>query len=150
MLGESVSDPDMMEAAGITEIAGMGLLPVKTVFYGDKIQTQTSGIIEGAEGILSGINGINFTGYEIHMGRGGKTPPVLSSGNVYGSYIHGLFDAPGVADALLRSLCEIKGVDFSSLGSFDVSEYKERQYDLLAEGVRNALDMDLIYRTIGI
>ncbi|MBR6258963.1 MAG: cobyric acid synthase CobQ, partial [Oscillospiraceae bacterium] len=92
----------------------------------------------------------DFTGYEIHMGRGEKTSPVLSSGNVYGSYIHGLFDAKGVADAVLRCICKAKGVEFSSLGSFDVSEYKERQYDLLARGVRDALDMELIYRTIGI
>ncbi len=149
MLGKRISDPDQVEAAGVTELSGMGLLDFETVFEGNKVQTQTSGIFEGVEGLLSGLNGLRYEGYEIHMGRSGeKTRPVNGGGSVYGSYIHGIFDAPGVADAVLRALCGRKGVDFAALGTFDALQYKERQYDLLADAVRGGLDMDYIYKIV--
>ena len=149
MLGKRISDPDQVEAAGVTELSGMGLLDFETVFEGNKVQTQTSGIFEGVEGLFSGLNGLRYEGYEIHMGRSGeKTRPVNGGGSVYGSYIHGIFDAPGVADAVLRALCGRKGVDFAALGTFDALQYKERQYDLLADAVRGGLDMDYIYKIV--
>ena len=64
------------------------------------------------------------------------------------SYIHGLFDAPGVCEAILRTACEKKGIRFETLGSFDAGQYRQRQYDLLADGVRGGLDMETIYRII--
>ncbi|MBR4702252.1 MAG: cobyric acid synthase [Oscillospiraceae bacterium] len=149
MLGRSVSDPEGVEAADLKEIQGLGLLDIDTVFYGEKVQTQTKGVFSGVEGIFSGLNGLEYEGYEIHMGRGGeKAPVVLSRGSVYGSYVHGIFDAPGVSDAILRAVCERKGVSFEALGSFDAREYKERQYDLLADAVRQGLDMDFVYRVL--
>ena len=149
MLGRSVSDPEGVEAASLREIQGLGLLDIDTVFYGEKVQTQTRGVFSGVEGIFSGLNGLGYEGYEIHMGRGGeKAPVVLSRGSVYGSYVHGIFDAPGVSDAILRALCARKGVAFEALGSFDARAYKERQYDLLADGVRQGLDMDFVYRVL--
>ncbi len=69
MLGQSVSDPGGVEAAGVTQIRGMGLLPMDTVFHGEKVQTQTKGVFSGVAGLLSGLNGLSYTGYEIHMGR---------------------------------------------------------------------------------
>ena len=149
MLGTSISDPDQVEAAGVTEIAGMDLLPMDTVFHGEKVQTQTSGIFAGIEGMLSGLNGISYEGYEIHMGRSQEAlTPVTGSGNVYGSYIHGIFDAPGVADTVLKALCQQKGVDFDALGTFDVRAYKEQQYDKLATAIREGLDMELVYKIL--
>ena len=74
------------------------------------------------------------------MGRSGDRPPLEGRGRIYGTYIHGIFDAPGVAGAVL--------VDFAGLGRFDPAAYKERQYDLLADAVRGGLDMDLVYRVI--
>ena len=73
---------------------------------------------------------------------------LVSAGNVYGTYVHGIFDAPGVGEAVLRVLCGKRGVRFDDLGTFDVSEYKERQYDLLADAVREGLDMDFVYRVL--
>ena len=100
-------------------------------------------------GSLAGLEGLRYQGYEIHMGRGGEgLPPLVSRGNVYGSYIHGIFDAPGIADAVVKALCIRKGIDFTQVGTFDLAEYKERQYDLLADAVRAGLDMDLIYRVL--
>lgn len=149
MLGRSVRDPDQVEAAGVTELSGLGVLDMDTVFLGEKVQTQTAGVFHGVGGMLSGLNGMSYTGYEIHMGRSQeKLPPLQGKGNVYGTYIHGIFDAPGVSDEMLRALCAQKGLDFAALGTFDPREYKERQYDLLADAVRGGLDMELVYRVI--
>ena len=98
---------------------------------------------------MSALSGMTYEGYEIHMGRSDRElPPLLGQGNVYGSYIHGIFDAPGIADGILKALCEKKGVDFAALKQFNGKEYKERQYDLLADAVRQGLDMDYIYRIL--
>lgn len=149
MLGRHISDPEQVEAAGVTEIDGMGLLPLETVFQGEKVQTQTNGVFSGVAGLLSELNGKRYAGYEIHMGRSEEARGALISlGNVYGSYVHGIFDEQEVADTILKALCTKKGVFFESLGSFDAKAYKERQYDLLADAVRAGLDMPLIYRIL--
>ena len=149
MLGRSIADPEGAEAAAGTEEAGLGLLPVDTVFRGEKVQTQSRGRFARVDGLFSGLTGMAYEGYEIHMGRGEEDLPVLqSAGNVYGTYLHGVFDAPGAADAVLEALCRKKGVDFARLGAFDAAAYRERQYDLLADAVREHLDMELIYRAM--
>ena len=149
MLGQSVSDPGGVEAAGVTQIRGMGLLPMDTVFHGEKVQRQTAGTFSGVQGLLSGLNGLGYEGYEIHMGRSQQQMPALTGGrNVYGSYVHGIFDAPGIADTILRALCARKGVSFDALATFDAYGYKERQYDLLADVVRGGLDMSFVYRVL--
>ena len=149
MLGRCISDPGQVEAAGVAEIDGMGLLPLETVFQGEKVQTQTSGVFSGVEGVLSELNGRRYAGYEIHMGRSEEARGALISvGNVYGSYVHGIFDEQEVADTILKALCAKKGVSFETLGTFDARACKERQYDLLADAVRAGLDMPLIYRIL--
>lgn len=149
MLGRSVHDPLQVEAAGTTEIAGLGLLPMDTVFEGEKVQTQTRGVFQDVPGMFASLNGLSYEGYEIHMGRSGRNlPPVMGNGNVYGSYVHGIFDAPGVADTILKSVCQQKGIDFEALGTFDMTAYKEIQYNKLADAVRSGLDMDYIYRIL--
>ena len=148
MLGRSVSDPEGAEAEKGTQVAGMGLLPVDTVFRGEKRQTQVSGTLNPVEGALSPLSGMAYQGYEIHMGRSGDAPAILGRGCVYGTYIHGIFDAPGVADAVLGALCRKKGLSPETLAAFDPAAYKERQYDLLAQAVRDNLDMELVHRIL--
>ena len=149
MLGRSVSDPEQVEAAGISEISGMRLLDMDTLFLGEKVQTQTEGIFENIPGLLACLNGLAYQGYELHMGRSrARRSAVTCMGNVYGSYIHGIFDAPGVAEAILGTLCRKKGLDPARLGSFDPKAYKEAQYDKLADAVRSGLDMELVYRVL--
>ena len=148
MLGRSISDPDGAEAEPGARVMGMGLLPTETVFQGEKRQTQVTGVLNTVDGILSPLSGMAYEGYEIHMGRSGDQPPLLGSGCVYGTYIHGIFDAPGIADAILGALCRRKGLSPDILTSFDPAAYKERQYDLLAQAVRENLDMDLVYRIL--
>ena len=149
MLGGSISDPRQVEAAGVSKIAGLGLLELDTVFEEEKVQTQTSGVLSQVKGLLSGLNGAAYAGYEIHMGRSGeKKAAVTGNGNVYGSYVHGLFDSPEITRGILKAVCRRKGIDFSALDTFDLTDYKERQYDLLADTLRGGLDMELVYRIL--
>ena len=146
MLGRSISDPYETEGGG--EIAGMGLLDIDTVFASTKTRTQTEGVFEDIGGIFSGLSGLRYRGYEIHMGQSSDSSAVIRNGNVYGSYIHGIFDENGIAEAIARALYEARGLEFSTDNVFDIHAYKESQYDKLAETVREALDMDLVYRIL--
>lgn len=149
MMGRSISDPHGAESAERENLTAMGLLDMVTVFHEEKVQTQTQGVFRGITGMLSALNGMSYTGYEIHMGRSQKElPPLAGGGHIYGSYIHGLFDAPGICDAILRAICSGKSLDFQSLGSFDMAAYRDHQYDLLADAVRRGMDMDLVYRIL--
>ncbi len=149
MLGKKISDPDQVEGALLKEISGIGFLDMETIFHGEKVQTQTNGVFSDVSGLFAPLNGLRYEGYEIHMGRSGQAlPPLFSNGNVYGSYIHGIFDAPGVADTILRVLCRKKGIAEQALNTFDLADYREQQYDKLADAVRKGLDMDLVYRIL--
>ncbi len=146
MLGTKISDPYSTEGGG--EIAGMGLLPAETVFAREKTRTQTEGVFRDLEGLYAPLNGLYYRGYEIHMGQSGFDAPVLQSGNVCGSYIHGLFDENGIAQVIVKALYEARGLVFDESAVFDVHAYREAQYDKLAASVREALDMDLIYKAL--
>ena len=149
MLGTSIRDPQGVEAAGVTEVKGMGLLPMDTVFQGEKVQQQTSGVFGEIPGVLHSLSGLSYTGYEIHMGRSQqKLAPLVSQGNVYGSYIHGIFDGEGIAQAVIRDLAAKKGIDLGKLDAFDPERYKQEQYDKLADAVRGGLDMEFIYKVL--
>ena len=149
MLGASVRDPLGVEAAGVTEIKGMGLLPMDTVFQGEKVQQQTSGVFGEIPGALHSLSGMGYTGYEIHMGRSRQQlAPLVNQGNVYGSYIHGIFDGAGIAQAIIGDLAARKGIDPGTLTVFDPERYKQEQYDKLADAVRGGLDMDFVYKVL--
>lgn len=143
MLGSIIRDPDGVESEH-KEISGMGLLDIATEFSGDKQQVQVSGAFSGIDGMLSCLNGISYRGYEIHMGRSTGAAAFTGAGNVYGTYIHGIFDADGVSDAVLRALCGMKGIEWSEKAT-DIREYREKEYDRLADTVRANLDMDAVY-----
>ena len=144
MLGQSLSDPEGVEGGG--SMRGMGLLPHSTVFAGEKTRTAEEGVLSDVTGIFAGLSGARYKGYEIHMGLSEADGNIINSGNVYGTYIHGIFDSEEIASAVIRALYEAKGLDSSKVKAFDMDEYKEKQYDILADGLRKALDMELIYR----
>lgn len=149
MLGRHIFDPDQVESSDVTDMDGLGLLEMDTVFRGEKIQRQTSGMFQGITGMLAGLNTLPYTGYEIHMGRSeAQLPALCGGGSVYGSYIHGIFDAPGISDTVLKAICARRSVDFAALETFDLSAHKQRQYDRLADAVRGGLDMELVYRIL--
>ncbi len=164
MLGETLEDPFGAEGGG--SMKGMGLLPIRTVFSTEKTRTQVRGILKGATGILEQLNHTEIEGYEIHMGEsvpiedsgflslienritGEKKKEGYSKGNVYGTYVHGIFDREEVVRALLNGLAEKKGIRLEEEGYKDYKTYKEEQYDLLAAGLREHLDMKEIYRIL--
>lgn len=67
MLGNEISDPDMVEEGG--KIRGMELLPIKTILKNEKKRCQIEGRIDDIDGSLSELSGCEFRGYEIHMGE---------------------------------------------------------------------------------
>lgn len=165
MLGMELSDPFNVESGGT--MAGMGLLPTKTVFEKEKVRTRVSGNFNEVSGILAELSYVEFEGYEIHMGQttydfneeelttidnvNGEDiikNDGLYKENIYGSYIHGIFDKEEVSKAIVESLCIHKGIDYSSISTVDIEKYKEEQYDKLAEGIRNSLDMKAIYEIL--
>ena len=153
MLGEMVEDPDGVEEGGC--MRGMELLKQRTVLLPEKKRCQTEGMIGSVPGILQKLSGRSFRGYEIHMGRTRQTgedgaqmaeQTVSTDGrNVYGSYVHGLFDEGDTAGALVQILAERKGISLETRGFEDYRVYKEKQYDRLADEMRSALHMEEIY-----
>ena len=146
MLGKTIADPFCAEGGGA--LAGLGLLPIETTFAKEKTQKQTAGVFAGIEGVFRALNGRTYRGYEIHMGQSKNAAPVVQNGCVYGSYIHGIFDADGVAEAIVRALCERRGVVPDETAVFDPDAYRQAQYDQLAKAVRASLDMELICKIL--
>ncbi|MBO7093749.1 MAG: cobyric acid synthase CobQ, partial [Spirochaetia bacterium] len=146
ILGKSISDPFGTEGGG--EISGMGLLDIETVFAQEKTRTQVEGSFSGITGMFATLDGKSYRGYEIHMGQSNIHGAVLQKGNVYGSYIHGLFDGAGIAKIIVEALYKKRNLTFDENAVFDPQAYREEQYDRLAESVRGALDMKLIYSIV--
>lgn len=159
MLGYEISDPDGVEEGG--GIRGMELLPVSTSLRREKKCCQTDGIINELPGLLDVITGCRFHGYEIHMGQTvlhkeghtvideGKTVVSGNNENVYGTYVHGLFDQGNIAMALIRALAGKKGVTMEDEEGYDYQTFRERQYDILADTLRAYLNMEEIYGMLG-
>ena len=143
MLGKRIADPAGTEGGG--EIRGMGLLDLETVFSSEKTRAQVEGRFPNVSGVFSALSGKSYRGYEIHMGQSGGSGPLWQNGNVYGSYIHGLFDENGIAEAVAEALFAARGLVFDKDAAFDAHAYRQAQYDKLAAAVRGALDMKLIY-----
>ena len=152
MLGQSISDPECAEHGG--EMRGMGLLPARTVFSRKKTQTQTTAVCAAP------FAGARIRGYQIHMGQtitdGAEPFCILEEGrtdgarrgNVFGTYLHGLFDTGLLTEALASWLCRRKGTAPESAAPMDYESFRESQLDLLAETVRESLDMQAIYRAV--
>ena len=168
MLGLTLEDPDGVEEGG--SMRGMELLPVHTVFEKAKTRTRVSGKTGTLHGPWQLLSGTAFEGYEIHMGETTYEPggtvfsaiaetvgtqhvdEAMSNGcqyqNAAGSYVHGLFDSVEMQKALLRLLCQKKGLPEEAVSWIDEKVYKEQQYDKLAEGLRENMDMAKIYQIL--
>ena len=157
MLGEIISDPTGVEQKG--EVRGLGLLPVTTVLTGQKRRCQIRGRFLVDRGNLQELHNIEYEGYEIHMGQ--TTPlenlPFFTENesgyykdNVYGTYIHGLFDRGDVLKALACILAKRKGISLDLTSVIDQMEWKNKEYDRLAATLRQYLQMDAIYQMMGI
>lgn len=157
MLGKEVSDPHKTENGGAA--LGLGLLDMKTVFYGEKTRTRVNGVIENAGDMFSRLNGMHFHGYEIHMGQTEQNSKVFSSlsngcsdggsrDNIWGTYVHGIFDNGALSAALVNALLAQKGMEECAC-CVNWSDYQERQLDKLANTARRSINMELIYQLIG-
>lgn len=156
MLGESVLDADEVESSRTKKVRGLGLLEGSTVFEPEKVQKQVQGKLGKLDGILSDLSGMEYTGYEIHMGRTDvrKEANGIVQGrrypNVYGTYIHGIFDAKGIAKTLAQAIANNKGVELNQATIESYQEYKETQYELLAKILKDSLNMEQIYCFLGL
>ena len=72
-----------------------------------------------------------------------------NKGNIYGTYIHGIFDTEDISKALIIGLCKEKGINYDAISAMDMKAYKDSQYDKLAQSMRENLDMQMIYDIIG-
>lgn len=144
-------------------VRGMGLLPMNTFFEAEKVRTRTEGKCGELTGIFKKLSGKKVSGYEIHMGRtewtGGGAFGLLDLkgkkdggclGNIIGTYLHGIFDEEEFRTAFVQLLCEKKGIPYHSGGEISYEEYQERQFDKLAEVLRESIDMKKVYGAMGI
>lgn len=151
MMGTEILDPDGMETEGAME--GMGLLPIRTELKQEKVWRQAHGAINRLEGVFSALSGLGYEGYEIHMGQsvteGGGSPegPFVTGSckNVYGTYVHGVFDKGAAAMALVKALAGRKGIALGHGDILDFKDYKEKQYEKLADILVEYLDMEQVY-----
>lgn len=160
MLGRKLHDPDHVESR-VPELAGLDLLDMEVTFAREKETAQASGVVD-ASGWLASSNGILVDGYEIHAGQnqfGEKALPWLrignrvdgvmnERGNVLGSYLHGLFDDGQLFAAIAAHIRKEKGIDTETQVPMTLDEYREREFDRIADIVRASVDMDAIYRIV--
>ena len=149
MMGLAVHDPGGLEGTpGTTN--GLGLLPVETTLKAPKTTTLSR----------FAWDGINGTGYEIHMGqtllKGGRSLLDVvernsravddadgceaEDGQALGTYMHGLFDTPALIARWLEAV-GIPGIDVPSTGGL---ASKMEQYALLAEHFCRHVDIERI------
>ena len=131
MLGELVGDPDGIEG-NIASLPGLGLLPIHTMMTSEKTTKQ----------VTFEFNGQECKGYEIHQGVSDTDEAILMTDHCIGTYIHGFLDNESVIEFLLKD--KVKGP--APIQSF--ADFKNEQYDKLADHVRQHVNMERIYQIL--
>lgn len=171
ILGRELHDP-MHTESEIECVKGLGLLNMVTVFEPEKITTQVQAEILGNGKLMAGLEGQKVTGYEIHMGRSkagnGVTPAfkiverstretevldgaVSEDGTVFGTYIHGIFDNDVFRRHVINLIRTDKGWGpLEEEEVLTVKEQHERDFNKLADVVRASMDIDKIYKIMGL
>lgn len=169
MLGEVIRDPQHTESQN-DEAAGLGLLGMETVFASEKLTSQVVAQCQDLHFMGQSISADNLQGYEIHMGhtaftreadkhpftvcqRRGKTcasqeGTANAAGNVFGTYIHGVFDNDVFRRSVLNAIRHSKGLE-ALANTRNVMAEKQQAYEHLADVVENALDMEKLYQIMG-
>ena len=156
MLGQTLADPEGTESGRPQTLRGLGLLPTQTTFAAEKRRTQSQATVTAEP-----FAGAHLTGYESHTGRttvqgapfctlADGTPEGCVQGQVFGTYLHGLFDTGELTEKLTAFLCSRKGLDTARADLLPMEQYRQQQYDKLADGVRAALDMPAGYAAMGL
>ena len=145
ILGESVDDPHEMEAGGTG--SGLGLLPMTTILEGDKKLEKRE--YQGQ----NWLEGLCWSGYEIHLGRSVIRSKELESivkndsslgvidrtQKIIGTYIHGWLESPEVTRRLL-ALVSPEPFDIP----FSFQETKELEMEELADFLEEYCDVESI------
>jgi adenosylcobyric acid synthase len=153
ILGREIADPYGIESEG-RSLQGLGLLPVTTVLEQEKTLVRVQ-----AKHLPSGLD---LYGYEIHHGRTDgqglqavvrrEDGQVIGSGRdqerIWGTYLHGLFDADAFRRWFIDRLRARRGLPVN--GRIRAVYNLESALDRLAETVRRSLRMDFIYRLMGL
>ena len=167
MLGKKLKDPYHVES-DLEEVEGIGLLDTETTFELEKTTTQVDAIIDkDLNGYFANLEGKKVKGYEIHMGitdRGDGIKnlctiteklgqkvnytegSVNSECNVLGTYLHGIFDDIDFTRTILNNIREMKGLERIDSKVKSFKEFKDKEYDRLADFLREHLDIDKIYQ----
>ena len=151
ILGRHVDDPHQIESAGEC-LHGLGLIEMTTVLEKEKTLVRQQG--------FHLPSGLPVHGYEIHHGQSrASSRPILRwengetagieerGGKLWGSYLHGIFDADPFRRWFIDRLRTGRGLAAEGrvLAAYDL----EPAFDRLAQTVRAALDMDVIYKLLG-
>lgn len=155
MLGETIADPLAVESAG-RAAKGLGLLAFDTTMAEEK----TLRLVQARH--LASAKDIR--GYEIHHGRtdlrGDAAVPVVcgphgemlgagdARGVVWGTYVHGLFDADEFRRWFVDRLRVRRGME--PLGRVVARYDVEPAIENLARVVRDCVDVPAVYRAMGL
>jgi adenosylcobyric acid synthase len=161
MLGEKVADPQGIEGPATT-ISGLGLLPIQTVMYSQKVtqqrttQSRPLPPIFGADTLWG-----EFQGYEIHQGvselsESGATAVDflftdtelgIASRNVrvMGTYLHDLFSNGAWRRMWLNQLRVRKGLPplNTDIPNYDVQ--RNQQLDRITDAIAPHLDLTTFF-----
>ena len=151
MLGELLDDPTGLAGDRGTE-EGIGLLPIKTGFVPEKLVQQ----------VTAECDGRRWQAYEIHMGRSkvtqscdalqtvtdaaGPRPEGLRRGKVWGTYLHGWFEAP----ELRRKVAAAAGITGHRAAPLGWAEKRREIYVQMAEHLAAHVDLDPVRRYLGL
>jgi adenosylcobyric acid synthase len=159
MLGSHVDDPFGVEGGG--SIAGLGLLPVRTVLGREKITVPVIGQLTAASLFGVAVDQTRLHGYEIHLGESsyGECDPfatiqrsgrnnsrrdgaVSGDGRVVGTYLHGIFNDDEFRHLFVQAARTASGLPLTRALAF-VEREREKRLDRLAVSVCGALDLEL-------
>ena len=157
MMGEKIKDPYGIESE-IKEIPGLSLLELETVMEREKNTLQYEGSLINTSGLLDGLEGEKIKGYEIHQGvtlgderkvtADERVVTVVKGENIFGTYLHGIFDNEKVTRHILNRVREKKGMELQAQGiSFD--KYREQELGKLEKIFRENIEMEKIYKILG-
>jgi adenosylcobyric acid synthase len=169
MLGRLISDPFKIETNRKSTV-GLGLLNVETTIEKEKVTSQVEARVFRKD-LLQWKSGKIF-GYEIHMGRTERRnniSPIFTivkkedqkvwiedgaiskDGKVWGTYIHGIFDNDEFRRGFINHLRKRRGL--CPLSRSDILHYHQTKgegFNNLERGLRENLNMDLIYRILNL
>ena len=134
MLGQRLDDPACLDG----DAHGLGLLPLVTTFRAEKTTRRTATRFGRLEGPWESLSGAELAGYEIRHGETRAVGPSAealpcglgwASGRVLGIAVHGLFERPELAAALVGT-APARGL--------------EHTFEELADAIEAHLDLDAL------